>query len=298
VRTNEAPGGTARVAAVLWRRPSARATAVLSLPLAWFLVVYAASLVVLLITAFWGIDPFTNAITHTWNLDNFRAFLGNGAYREIIARTIGMALAVTATDAIVAFPFAFFMARVAGPRLRTALLAAIMLPLWTSYLARVYAWVLILSHRGALNWTLQQLHLPVVQLAYTNWAMWIVFSYIWLPFMITPVFVALERIPESYLEASADLGAPGRQTLRRVVVPLALPGIVAGSIFTFALTLGDYITPLLVGGTGSTFIGNVVYTNVGVAGNLPFAASFAVVPIVVMALYLAAAKRLGAFEAL
>ncbi len=209
-----------------------------------------------------------------------------------------MALAVTATDAIVAFPFAFFMARVAGPRLRTALLAAIMLPLWTSYLARVYAWVLILSHRGALNWTLQQLHLPVVQLAYTNWAMWIVFSYIWLPFMITPVFVALERIPESYLEASADLGAAGRQTLRRVVVPLALPGIVAGSIFTFALTLGDYITPLLVGGTGSTFIGNVVYTNVGVAGNLPFTASFALVPIVVMALYLAAAKRLGAFEAL
>ncbi len=296
--TGARPGAAERMAALLWRRPWARAAAVLTLPLAWFLAVYVASLVVLLITAFWQINPFTNAITHVWSLANFRTFLGNPAYRDIIARTVGMAFAVTVTDAIVAFPFAFFMARVAGPRLRTALLAAIMLPLWTSYLARVYAWLLILSHRGALNWTLQKLHLPGVQLAYTNWAMWIVFCYIWLPFMITPVFVALERIPESYLEASADLGAPGWQTLRRVVVPLALPGLVAGSIFTFALTLGDYITPLLVGGTGSTFIGNVVYTNVGVAGNLPFAAAFALVPIAVMAIYLAAAKRLGAFEAL
>ena len=169
---------------------------------------------------------------------------------------------------------------------------------WTSYLARVYAWQLILSHRGALNWTLNQLQLPGVQLAYTNWAMWIVFCYIWLPFMITPMYVAMERIPESYLEASADLGAAGRRTLRKVIVPLALPGIVAGSIFTFALTLGDYITPLLVGGAGSTFIGNVVYNNVGIAGNLPFAAAFALVPVAVMALYLAGAKRLGAFEAL
>ncbi len=290
--------GAGRAADLLWRRPWARATAVLSPPLAWFLLVYVASLVVLLITAFWQVNPFTNQVEHVWSLTNFRAFIGNAAYRAIIARTIGMAIAVTVTDAIVAFPFAFFMARVAGPRLRTALLAAILLPLWTSYLARVYAWQLILSHRGALNWTLNQLQLPGVQLAYTNWAMWIVFCYIWLPFMITPMYVAMERIPESYLEASADLGAAGRRTLRKVIVPLALPGIVAGSIFTFALTLGDYITPLLVGGAGSTFIGNVVYNNVGIAGNLPFAAAFALVPVAVMALYLAGAKRLGAFEAL
>jgi putative spermidine/putrescine transport system permease protein len=287
-----------RVAELLWRRPWARATGVLSAPLAWFLLVYVASLIVLLITAFWQVNPFTNQIEHVWSLNNFRTFLGNAAYREIIGRTIGMAAAETVTDALVAFPFAFFMARVAGPRLRTALLAAIMLPLWTSYLARVYAWLLILSHRGALNWTLHQLHLPGVQLAYTNWAMWIVFSYIWLPFMITPMYVAMERIPDSYLEASADLGAHGWRTLRKVIMPLALPGMVAGSIFTFALTLGDYITPLLVGGAGSSFIGNVVYTNVGIAGNLPFAAAFALVPIAVMAVYLAVAKRLGAFEAL
>lgn len=272
--------------------------AVLSAPLAWFALVYVASLLVLLVTAFWQVNPFTNEIVHVWSLANFRQFLGNAAYRDIIARTIGMAAAVTVTDALVAFPFAFFMVRVAGPRLRTALLAAIQLPLWTSYLARVYAWQLILSHDGALNWTLHLAGLPGIQLAYTNWAMWLVFSYIWLPFMITPMFVAMERIPESYLEASADLGAPGWHTLRRVVVPLALPGIVAGSIFTFALTLGDYITPLLVGGAGSTFIGNVVYNNVGIAGNLPFAAAFALVPIAVMAAYLAAAKRLGAFDAL
>jgi len=208
-----------------------------------------------------------------------------------------MAALVTATDALIAFPFAYYMARIAPHRLRTLLFVLVLLPLWSSYLARIYAWRLILNHDGALNWSLSKIGLPEQGWAFTNVAMWIVFSYIWLPFMILPVYAALERIPDSYLEASRDLGARGSTTLRRVILPLALPGIVAGSIFTFSLTLGDYITPSLVGNVD--FIGNVIYRNVlGLTNNLPFAAAYATVPLVVMAVYLALAKRLGAFEAL
>src|SRR5919202_1738743 len=189
------------------------------------------------------------------------------------------------------------MARIAPPRTRPLLFVLVLLPLWSSYVARIYAWRLILNHDGVLNWTLGQVGLPRQGWAFTNVAMWIVFSYIWLPFMILPVYAALERIPDSYLEASRDLGARSRTTFRRVILPLALPGIVAGSIFTFSLTLGDYITPSLVGNVD--FIGNVIYRNVlGLTNNLPFAAAYATVPLVVMAIYLALAKRLGAFDAL
>jgi putative spermidine/putrescine transport system permease protein len=255
-------------------------------------------LAVLFVTAFWRIDPFTTAIERVWNLGNFRTLLGNSAYRAIALRTIGMASAVTVTDAVIAFPFAYYMARVASQRTRSALFVAVLLPLWASYLVRVYAWLLIFTHDGILNWTLAKVGLPTVSLAYTNWAMWIVFSYIWLPFMILPIYASLERIPRSYLEASLDLGAKAWRTTRDVILPLSLPGILAGSIFTFSLTLGDFITPILVGGAGSNFIGNVVYVNVGVAHNVPFAAAFATFPVVVMGLYLLAAKRLGAFEAM
>jgi putative spermidine/putrescine transport system permease protein len=174
----------------------------------------------------------------------------------------------------------------------------VLLPLWSSYLVRIYAWQTILSHNGALNWALNGLGLPDQNVAYSNTAMWIVFSYVWLPFMVLPVYAALERIPDSYLEASADLGARGWRTFRSVILPLALPGVVAGSIFTFSLTLGDYITPLLVGGASSQFIGNVVYDSVLGGGNLPFGAAYAVVPLAVMGVYLLIARRLGAFEAL
>ncbi len=298
VRRPTSTGGVARLQAILWRRPWARATLLLGPPLAWFLLIYLASLVLLLITAFWEINPFTTAIVQVWNLNNFQTILTDPAYRTIVLRTIGIAAAVTATDMVIAFPFAYYMARVASRRVQTALFAAVLLPLWASYLARVYAWILILNHDGLLNWTLLGLHLPAANIGYTNWAMWIVFSYIWLPFMIIPTYAALERIPNSFLEAASDLGArPGRTTWN-IVVPLALPGIVAGSIFTFSLTLGDYVTPLLVGGAGSSFIGNVIYSNVGIAHNIPFAAALAMVPIIVMALYLLAARRLGAFEAM
>jgi putative spermidine/putrescine transport system permease protein len=288
----------ARLQAILWRRPWTRATLLLGPTLAWFVLVYLASLALLLVTAFWQINPFTTAIVQVWNVDNFNTLLSDATYRTIILRTIGMAAAVTVTDMVLAFPFAYFMARVASRRIQTALFAAVLLPLWASYLARVYAWVLILNHDGVLNWTLLGLHLPRANLGYTNWAMWIVFSYIWLPFMIIPTYAALERIPNSFIEAAGDLGARPGRVAWNIIVPLALPGIVAGSIFTFSLTLGDYVTPLLVGGAGSSFIGNVVYSNVGIANNIPFAAALAIVPIIVMAIYLIGARKLGAFEAM
>ena len=219
-------------------------------------------------------------------------------YLRIIWRTVVLAALVTVTDAILAFPFAYFMARVASRRTRGLLFMAVLLPLWASYLARIYAWIVILTKDGTLNWAFHHVGLPEPNIGYTQTAMWLVFSYIWLPFMIIPVYTALERIPDSLLEASGDLGAKQFRTLRSVIIPLALPGIVAGSIFTFSLTLGDFITPLLIGGTNSNLIGNVIYDNIGTANNLPFAAALAIVPIVIMTIYLLGARAVGAFEAM
>lgn len=275
-----------------------RAVTTLSPPVLAFALVYIAALVALFVYSFWSVDPFTGLTVHSWTLDNFRELWRSPTYRHVAVRTITIAALVTLTDALVAFPFAYFMARLASPRTRAVLFVLVLLPLWASYLARVYAWRLILNSDGLLNWTLGKLGLPPAHIAYTNTAVWIVFSYIWLPFMILPVYAALERIPHSYVEASRDLGAKGWRTFRSVILPLALPGVVAGSIFTFSLTLGDYITPVLVGGPSSQFIGNVVYDTVNQSSNLPFAAAFATVPLAVMGVYLLIARRLGAFEAL
>jgi putative spermidine/putrescine transport system permease protein len=291
-------GSRARLSSFLWAHPWVRGLGLLSPPVAAFLFVYLAALAALFVSAFWSVDPFTSEVVRTWGWDNFRQVWESEVYRRIAFRTVGIAAAVTVTDALLAFPFAYFMARVASSRTRAVLFVLVLLPLWSSYLVRVYAWRLILAHDGALNWSLGKLQLPTVGVGYSNTAMWIVFSYIWLPFMILPVYAALERIPHSYLEASRDLGAHGWTTLRRIVLPLALPGVVAGSIFTFSLTLGDYVTPALVGGAGSQFIGNVVFESVGIANNVPFAAAYATVPLLIMAVYLVAARRLGAFEAL
>jgi putative spermidine/putrescine transport system permease protein len=296
-RENQPAAGRARLSAVLWRRAWLRAFLTLSPPLAWFLVIYLASLAVMLITAFWTVNPFTNALVHSWTLSNFRQIL-TGTYLAVITRTVVMAALVTLTDAILALPFAYFMARVAKSRTRHLLFTAVLLPLWASYLARVYAWIVILQKGGTLSWALAKFGIGGVSIGYTNIAMWLVFSYIWLPFMIVPVYGALERIPDSLVEASGDLGARSWRTLRSVVLPLALPGVMAGSIFTFSLTLGDFITPLLVGGANSNFIGNIIYSNLGTAGNLPFAAALAMVPIVIMTVYLLGARALGAFESL
>jgi putative spermidine/putrescine transport system permease protein len=292
-----APEGLwSRISAVLWRKPWTRATLLLTPPLAWFLLIYIASLAVLLITAFWTTNPFTTNIEHTWTLSNFAQILGTPAYRTIIARTVGIAAGVTVVDAIIAIPFAYYMARIARPRTRTFLFVCVLLPLWASYLAKVYAWLLILSHDGVLNWTLGKLGIGPLDLLYSNSAVFIVFCYIWLPYMIIPVYAALERIPASQIEASQDLGGRTLRTIRSVILPLALPGIVAGSIFTFSLTLGDYITPILVGGGNSEFIGTVIDSNIGIANNLPLAAAMAMVPIAIMACYLLAARALGAFR--
>lgn len=287
-----------RVSAALWRRPWARATLLLTPPLAWFVLLYLAALVVLLITAFWQINPFTENIERVWSLSNLSTIFGSSAYRLVILRTVGMAAAVTLIDAVVAIPFAYYMARIATRRTRTFLFVAILLPLWASYLAKVYSWLLIFTHNGVLDGTLSRIGLSQVHLIYTNWAVLTVFCYLWLPFMIIPVYAALERIPPSQIEASQDLGARTWRTTRSVILPLALPGIAAGSIFTFSLTLGDYITPTLVGGTSANFMGNIIYSNIGTANNVPFAAAMALIPIAIMAVYLLSARALGAFEAI
>ncbi len=259
-------------------------------------VIYLGSLGLLLASSFWRLDVFTTEIVHDWGFTNFQTLWEGEVYRNIVLRTIGIAAAVTVTDVVLAFPLAYYAARLATPRMRNALLIAVVLPLWANYLVRVFAWRIILTPNGFLNWLANSIGLGSLQLGRSSWAIWLTSVYLWLPFTLLPIHAALERVPTSFLEASEDLGARGWLTFRRVVFPLILPGIVAGSMFSFSLTLGDYIVPELVGNT--QFIGNVIYDNVGVAGNTPLAAAFALVPIVIMAIYLTVAKRAGAFEAL
>ena len=263
-------------------------------PLGWLVVAYLGSLAVLFVAAFWQLDPFTAEIVREPTFRNFETLAESDVYRTITIRTVGVAAAVTLTCAILAGPIALYMAKVASPRMRALLVVAILMPLWSSYLVKVYAWRTILQEQGMLNWALEPFGLSGP--GFGTMATWLVFSYLWLPYMVIPLYAGLERIPNSLLEASGDLGAKPGRTFRSVIMPLGLPAMVAGSIFTFSLTMGDYITPTLVSST--QFIGNVVYTNVGVANNLPLAAAFATVPIAVMIVYLLVARRLGAFDAL
>ena len=281
-----------RLAASLYRHPRAQLSGLLAAPLGWLVVAYLGSLALMLVSAFWRLDSFSgNTITEP-GLQNFVTLTESDVYRNVAIRTVVMAALVTVTDIILAFPIAYFMARVASPRMRGLLVVSILLPLWSGYLVKVYAWRLILNESGVLNWALGPLglHGP----GYGDPAVWLVMSYLWLPYMILPIYAGLERIPSSLLEASGDLGARSGTTFRKVVLPLALPAVAAGSIFTFSLTLGDYITPTLVSGT--QFIGNVVYSNISV--NRPLAAAYALVPIVIMIAYLLVARRLGAFKEL
>jgi putative spermidine/putrescine transport system permease protein len=287
---------TRRFSVALYRRRWLKLVLTLAPPLLWMVVIYFGALAALLVYAFWGLDPLTQFVVHTWSLDNFRTLWDDPVYRDITRRTVFLALAVTVTDAVLAFPLAYYMARVASGRVRALLFVSVLMPLWSSYLVKVYTWRLILADKGVLNWSLHKIGLGALNIGYSDVALWIVFCYLWLPYMVLPVYAALTRIPGSLVDASGDLGAPARTTFRRILLPLALPGVAAGSIFTFSLTLGDYIAPQLVGNT--LFIGNVIYSNVGIAGNLPFAAAFAMVPIAIMIVYLAVMKRLGAFEAL
>jgi putative spermidine/putrescine transport system permease protein len=261
-------------------------------PLGWLGVAYLGSLAVLFVAAFWRLDPFTSQIVHEYGTQNFQTIVEGSTYRKIAARTLSIAALVTIADVLLAFPIAFYMAKIARPRVKALLVVAVLMPLWSSYLVKVYAWRTILSTDGILNWALEPIGLTGP--GFGNVATWLVFTYLWLPFMIIPIYAGLERLPASMLDASGDLGGRPWTTFRRVVLPLVFPAVVAGSIFTFALTLGDYITPQLVSST--QFIGNVVYQNVGVANNLPLAAAFATVPVVVMVVYLLIARRLGAFD--
>jgi len=278
----------------LHRRPRLQLSLLLAGPLGWLVIAYLGSLAVLFIAAFWHLDSFSGALVKDYSLGNFRTLWEGDVYRTIALRTVGIAAAVTVTDALLAFPIAFYMAKVAAPRTRALLAVAILMPLWASYLVKVYSWRIILAEDGILNWALEPFGIKGPGFGVV--ATWLVFSYLWLPYMILPVYAGMERIPDSLLDAAGDLGARPGKTFRHVVLPLALPAVVAGSIFTFSLTLGDYITPTLVSST--QFIGNVVYANVGVANNLPLAAAFATVPVLIMVVYLLLARRLGAFDSL
>jgi putative spermidine/putrescine transport system permease protein len=290
-------------------RPRLRLTLLLGLPLAWFGVVYLGSLAALLAHAFFGIDEFTGQVVRGLTLKNF-VELASPANVDVAIRTIVMALAVTLACTVLGFPLAYTMARHASGTKKALLYIAVMLPLWSSYLVRLYAWKLLLAKEGAISWTAERLHLtwmleaalslPAIggpSLSFSTLGTFIVFVYLWLPFMVLPIMASVERIPASLLEASADLGATGTATFRHVILPLAMPGVAAGSIFTFSLTLGDYIVPQVIGDS-TQFIGQVVYRQQGVAGNIPFAATFSLVPIAVIGLYLWWAKRRGAFDAL
>ncbi|HYQ12315.1 MAG TPA: ABC transporter permease [Solirubrobacterales bacterium] len=279
-----------RLADLFHGRPWLQVTGLLSGPLAWLVIGYLGSLAVLLAAAFWSVSALTGEVSQTFSLDNFKTLIDDPVYRTIAWRTVRIAGLVTITDALLAFPIAFYMAKVASRRVRAAMVVAVLMPLWSFYLVKVYAWRTMLSTDGIINWALGPLHIHGP--GYGTTAVWLVMSYLWLPYMILPIFAGLERIPNSLLSASEDLGASPFTTFRRVILPLAFPAVVAGSIFTFALTMGDYITPQLVSNT--QFIGTVVSNNI--TNNLPLASAFAVVPIVVMVIYLLIARRLGAFE--
>jgi putative spermidine/putrescine transport system permease protein len=302
-------GARRRLSDLLYTRRGLLLLALLAPPLLWFGVIYLGSLLALLANAFFGLDDFTGQVVREFTLKNF-VELTDPANLDVARRSITMAIAVTLACIVLAFPVAYYMARRATGAQKAALYIAVMLPLWSSYLVRLYAWKLLLAKEGAISWVANELHmtwlleallaLPAVggpSLSFSTLGTFVVFVYMWLPFMILPVQAAIERIPASTIEASADLGANPAVTLRRVILPLAMPGIAAGSIFTFSLTLGDYIIPQVIGDS-TLYIGQVVYRQQGVAGNVPFAAAFSLVPIVVIGVYLWFAKRLGAFDAL
>jgi ABC-type spermidine/putrescine transport system permease subunit I len=281
-----------RLAAWLHTHARVRLAALLAAPLLWLAGAYLGALAVLLVSAFWTVNTFTGELVQQPTLVNFQALLQGEVYRTVAFRTVATAAAVTIVDALIALPMAFFMAKVARPRARTWLIIAVLTPLWASYLVKAYAWRVILGGGGLADW-MSAGHSPGYGLTATV----LVLAYLWLPYMILPIYAGLERLPDSHLEASADLGARAARTFRSVVLPAVVPSIIAGSIFTFSLSLGDYITVQIVGGR-TQLIGNLVYVNIGAANNLPFAAALATVPVVIMIGYLVAVRRSGALEEL
>ncbi|MDJ0324520.1 ABC transporter permease [Cryobacterium sp. PH31-AA6] len=282
-----------RGSVLLSRHPRLRLSLLLSAPMFWLGLVYIAALAALLITALWTVDTFTGTISQTWTLDNIVAVLTGSLYQTVTLRTVGVALLVTLIDILIALPIAFYMAKVASPRLQRVLVIAVLMPLWASYLVKAYAWRSVLSRGGIFEWLVAPFggQTPGYGLPATI----ITLAYLWLPYVILPIYAGLERVPDSLLEASGDLGGKTWPTLRLVVLPMIWPAIIAGSIFSFSLSLGDYITVNIVGGANQ-MLGNLVYTNVGAANNLPLAAAIALIPIVIIFAYLAAVRRTGALE--
>ncbi len=307
--TPNRPGLTGRLSDFLWKHPHVLLAILLGPPVLWLGIIYLGSLFALLLQSFFSIDDFSGLINYEFTLSTYKQLLSDANF-DIIVRTITMAAVVTIFSALIAFPIAYYAARYAKGKWKAVFYLGIMLPLWSSYLVKIYAWKLILAKEGILTWAFAKLHLlwlldawlalPIIggnSLSVSYTGTFLVFVYVWMPFMILPIQAALERVPGNLIEASSDLGGTPQQTFRHVLFPLALPGIVAGSIFTFSLTLGDYIIPQIVG-SSRLFIGQAVYAQQGTAGNIPLAAAFTVVPIVIMGLYLWMAKRMGAFDAL
>lgn len=282
-----------RASTYLSRHARVRLTLLLSAPLFWLGLVYVAALAALLITALWTVDSFTGQITQTWTFDNIISVVTGSLYQTVTLRTVGVAILVTIVDIVIALPIAFYMAKVASPRMQSLLVIAILMPLWASYLVKAYAWRSVLSQGGL--WDSIVAPLGIESPGYGLPATVITLSYLWLPYVILPIYAGLERVPDSLLEASSDLGAKTWRTLGLVVLPMLWPAIIAGSIFSFSLSLGDYITVNIVGGANQ-MLGNLVYTNVGAANNLPLAASIALIPIGIMFVYLAAVRRTGALN--
>jgi putative spermidine/putrescine transport system permease protein len=281
-----------RLSGLFHGRPGLQVSSLLAAPVGWLVIGYLGSLAILLIAAFWSVSPVSGELQKALSFENFETLFNEPVYRTIVGRTVLIAALVTVTDAILAFPIAFYMAKVASRRTKAILVIAVLVPLWSSYLVKVLSWRNMLGGGGLIDWALEPFGLSSPGLQ-GNTSVWLVMSYLWLPYMILPIFAGLERIPNSLISASEDLGAKPLTTFRRVILPLAFPAVVAGSIFTFALTLGDYITPKLV--SNNQFIGNVVYNNI-LSDNLPFAAALALLPIVIMVGYLLVARKLGAFE--
>ncbi|MEU0833739.1 ABC transporter permease [Streptomyces sp. NPDC005969] len=282
-----------RLAGTLHRRPRLQLSLLLSAPLAWLVLAYLGSLSVLFLSAFWATDSFTSNVVKIWNTDNFTALFTADVYRQVALRSVGVALAVTALCVLIAFPIAFYTARIASRKWRPLLVVAILTPLWASYLVKAYAWRLILAQGGLLDWVLGPLGIKGPGYGLT--ATVLVLTYLWLPYMILPIHAGLEQLPANLLDASADLGARTGRTLRSVVLPMILPSIAAGSVFTFSLSLGDYIAVQIVGGK-TQLIGNLIYSNITL--DLPLAAALGTVPVVIIVLYLLAVRRTGALSSL
>jgi len=289
------PGVTSarRLSSLLSARPRLRLSLLLSAPLTWLVLIYVVALAALLVTAFWSVDSFTGELNRSFTLENIREITTESLYRTVTIRTLTVALVVTVVDVAIALPIAFYMAKIASRRMQRILLIAVLTPLWASYLVKAFAWRSVLSDVGILEWSTSRLGLESP--GYGLVAVVMTQAYIWLPYVILPIFAGLERVPDSLLDAAGDLGASAWQTLRTVVFPMLVPAIIAGSIFSFSLTLGDYITVNIVGGANQ-MLGNLVYTNVGAANNLPLAAAVALIPVLIMIGYLSVVRRTGALD--